>query len=219
MTHDDIESYIDSLNQNNFGSFIFRSKLSDNVDYAKVWPDEPRGDISNEGSYDFYFVKNDKGVYVAAVADMYSDLHVFVKEEHRKKGYLSKAINESILPHICSKGRKKQVVTFEDPLIGEYVVKNWGFTLINNTKAERDLECFKEGPALEIRGYKLSYSDFELIRTKIGRARLYITMVKEQLDASLGQLEDSEIDFFEHELLNLDDYVLGLIERVQGQLA
>lgn len=218
MTNESIEGYIDSLNRNEFDSFIFRTMLSDTVDLAKVWANEPRGDVSNEGSYNFYFIKNDEGMYVAAVLDMYSDLHVFVKKEYRKKGYLSSAINEVVLPHIGSTGRKKQVITFEDPYVGQYCVRNWGFSMVGELSAEKSLTCYHDLEPIPHKGYKLSYSDFKDIAAKIGKARLYITMVKEQLEASLGEIDDSEVSYIEHELLTLDDRVLTLIEDVQGDL-
>jgi hypothetical protein len=219
MTNESIEGYIDALNRNEFSEHIFRSILSDTVDYAKVWTDEPRGNVVNEGSYNFYFIKNNVGVYVAAVLDMYSDLHVFVKKEYRKKGILSAAMNNVILPHLSNTGRDKQVVTFEDPNVGNYCVRNWGFALLDDLSAEKNLSGCSSGEQKSLKGYKLHYSDFEKIRAKIGKARLYITMVKEQLEASLGDIPDNDVEYLEQELFNLDDRVLTLIEELQGELA
>ncbi len=221
MTNESIERYIDSLNQNEFSSFIFRSMLSDKVDFAKVWAEEPKGNMGNEGSYDFYFIKNENGVYVAAVLDMGNDLHVFVKNEHRKKGHLSLAMKNIIFPHIASTGRKKQIITFKAPSIGEYCVRNLGFSLVSEGSAEISLGCYHALEKMPHKGYKLSSSNYEEIHTKIGKARLYITMVKEQLEASLGksEIEGTNVDFIEEALSDLDDEVLTLIEEVQGDLA
>ena len=219
MTNENIESYIDSLNRNEFSNYIFRSMLSDNVDFSKVWAEVPKGNVANEGSYNFYFIKNDDGVYVAAVLDMYSDLHIFVKSEHRKQGHLSSAINSVILPHIGQTGRKKQVITFEDPSIGEYCVRNWKFSMVSESSAEKSLDCYQEMEKIPCKGYKLSSSDFEEIKIKIRKAKLYISMVKEQLESSLCKIEDTDVDFIEQDLFNLEDNVLTLIKEVQGKLA
>lgn len=219
MTNESIEGYIDSLNRNEFSCFIFRSMLSDKVDFAKVWAEEPQGNVSNEGSYKFYFIKNNEGIYVAAVLDMYADLHVFVKSEHRKKGHLSSAINEVILPHIGRTGREKQIVTFQEPSIGEYCVRNWGFSMTGELSAEKSLTCYHDLEPMPYKGYELAYSDYENMATKIGKARLYITMVKEQLEASLGDIEGTDVDYIEQELFELGDRVLTLIEEAQGDLA
>jgi len=218
MTNEDIESLIDSLNRNEFSDHIFRSRISDQVDYAKVWTEEPKGNMTNEGSYSFYFIKNSEGTYVAAVADMCSDLHVFVKDEYRKKGHLCSAMNEVILPHISLTGRVKQVITFEDPSIGKSCVKNWKFSLTSKTSAEKSLACYQGTELMNPEGYKISYADFVTISTRIKKARLYITMVKEQLNASLIRTEDSDIEYLEQELFDLDDRVLSLIEDTQGDL-
>jgi hypothetical protein len=218
VTNDCIEKYIDCLNRNEFGGSIFRTSLSSRVDFAKVWPVEPRGDVANEGSDKFYFIKNEDGVYIAAVLDMHSDLHVYVKNEYRKKGYLSSAVNEVILPHIGRTGRKKQVVTFENPEIGEYCVRNWGFSLVSESSAEKSLSSYHGLAPLPCKGYKISRKDYVGINEKIHKARLYIVMVKEQLEASLGEIEDSDIVYMEYELFNLDDQVLTLIENIQGDL-
>lgn len=215
MTNDNIEKYIDCLNRNEFGSTIFRTSLSTTVDFAKVWPVEP---VVNGESHKFYFVKNEEGVYIAAVLDMYSDLHVYVKTEYRKKGYLSSAINEVILPDIGRTGREKQVVTFEDPEIGEYCVRNWGFFLVNESSAEKSLSSYHGLSAFPCKGYRITRKDYVGINKKIQKARLYITMVKEQLEASLGEIEDSDVAYMEYELFNLDDRVLTLIEDLQGNL-
>ena len=57
------------------------------------------------------------------------------------------------------------------------------------------------------------------MKPKIGKARLYITMVKEQLEASIGKMNNSDIDYLENELRDLESYVFDLIEEHQGSLA
>ena len=97
MTNESIERLIDALNAHEMRDRIFRASLSASVEYAKVWLNEPKGVAGNEGSYEFFFIKNETGVYVAAVLDMYNDLHVFVKEAYRRKGYLTRSLSENSL--------------------------------------------------------------------------------------------------------------------------
>ncbi|KAB7685803.1 hypothetical protein GBN24_16760 [Plesiomonas shigelloides] len=218
MTNEQLESYIDSLNQNQITDYIFRTMLTKEVDLAKVWTELPNGNISNQGSYDIYFIKNFNNTYVAAVLDMHHDLHVFVKAEHRKKGYLSKAINEVILPHLACNGRDKQKITFEDKKMGNYFMKNWGFTIIDEHNAERSLAELTANNEIINDCYQISYSDYQRMQAKIRTARLHITMVKEQLEATFGKLDDSNIAYLEYELQKLEDDVFNLIEERQGNL-
>src|SRR5688500_5110900 len=105
MTNNQIEKLIDALNTGQMADHIFRVSISPNVDYAFVWIKAP--DINQAPPYHFYFIKNENGIFVAAVLDIYEDLHLFVKEEHRKQGHLCRAMNDSIFPHLrWCRGRK-----------------------------------------------------------------------------------------------------------------
>jgi hypothetical protein len=60
MKTENIEMLIDALNAGQMADRIFRTKLAPTVEYARVWLNEPKGDIGNEGSCEFYFVLNDR---------------------------------------------------------------------------------------------------------------------------------------------------------------
>lgn len=98
MTHDFIEQLIDSLNKGELRDHVFMAPLSKSVHFAKVWMEEPEGGIVGEGPYEFFFITKESPLYVAAVLDMGNDLHVFVKEEYRGNGYLSRAMHEVVFP-------------------------------------------------------------------------------------------------------------------------
>jgi hypothetical protein len=216
MTNEDIEGLIDSLNEKKSQELIFMSELTKTVDYAKVWTREPRGE-GGDGSFSFYFIKNEYGIYVAAVSDMYKDLHVFVKESHRKRGHLSKAMNEAILPHLFSEERDVQEITFRDPEIGGYVVRNWGFTLTSDTTARKDLSYFAgNGVAPMVR--KVSIEEFSLIKEKIYKARMYLIMAAEHLESMLGKGNDADLREYASDVYALDDVVQSYIEKQQGSL-
>ena len=219
MTNEGIEKIIDSLNRKETNDLMFVSELSQAVDIAKVWTSLPEGNIGNESSYLFYFIKNDEGIYVGAVLDMGNDLHVFVKSAHRRKGYLSRAMNEIILPHFFQEGRDKQRITFDNPSIGEYVEKNWGFTITSEESAEKDLSCYKSHTKIFPKPRKTDHEEFKLIKRKIDRARLYLIMASEHVESIYGQGNDAELGDLAHDILWLDDEVLNFIEEQQGPLA
>ncbi len=213
MTHEQIEAKIDSLNLGN-DDLIFKAALSANVEYANVWVSEPRGNIGNESSYPFYFIKNQSGIYVAAVLDMgEDDLHVFVKEEHRKKGYLSSALNEVILPHLYQTGRTKQKVTFDDEHIGNYIVNHWGFSKISQKSAEKDLACFKNVDVISQKPRKITEQEFSGIKKKIDKARLYLQMSREQIKSISGKEENIGLQEIIEELVWLDDRVSDFFNK------
>jgi hypothetical protein len=191
MTDEDIEQLIDALNRGEMREYVFRTCLSSNVDFAKVWCRDPVGGIMNEGSYDFFFIKNENGKYIGAVSDMHNDLHAFVKKLSRKRGYLKKAMDEIILPKLYQSGRKKQRVTFEDPSMGDYCVKHLGFTLTGSFEAEKDLSVYSDVLKIVGCGTGLSKEEFRDIHIKIGRAKLYLSMICEQLEMGYNSEYDS----------------------------
>ena len=219
MTNESIERLIDALNAHEMRDRIFRASLSASVEYAKVWLNEPKGVAGNEGSYEFFFIKNETGVYVAAVLDMYNDLHVFVKEAYRRKGYLTRAMKEVILPKLYQNGRTRQAVTFEDPLMARYCAKNWGFSITIDSSAEKDLSVFAHLPAIKAKGQEITREDFAQIKVKINRAQLYLTMIKEQLEIAYGQCSETYLEDLIHDLAYLDDKILSFIEEKQGGTA
>jgi len=146
MTHEGIERLIDLMNQphpNAQRDRIFVAAVSETVDFAKVWHEEPSGDIGNEGAYPFYFIKDERGVYVAAVLDMGSDLHAVAKVADRGRGYVSGALDAVILPKFWQEGRKVQRVTFEDLEKGRRFATKLGFTLTSATEAQKDLSVYE----------------------------------------------------------------------------
>jgi hypothetical protein len=69
MRHEAIEKLIDALNEGQMRDRVFQSTLSDKVDFALVWTDDPRGNLVNEGAYKFYFGKNTTAGRLLAAKD------------------------------------------------------------------------------------------------------------------------------------------------------
>ena len=114
MTEKEIRKYIDRLNNGKSKESIFIRPLSDTVVISKVWSEQPKPTdsiIGNFSSYRFFFIKDNFGKYVGAILDMYSDLHWYISPKHRKKGHLTKALIETVLPYIFYDEREKQRIT------------------------------------------------------------------------------------------------------------
>jgi len=121
MTTKYLKSLLDKLNKNKTNGLIQLRPLTKTVDFAKVWTKKPKPtDIIShpDGPYNFYFIKNLDGLYVATVLDMSSDLHWFVDKKHRRQGHLTIAMKEVILFHLFQ-DRKEQRVTIDENQIGE----------------------------------------------------------------------------------------------------
>ncbi|WP_271785388.1 GNAT family protein [Aquimarina algiphila] len=143
MTEKEIRKYIDRLNNKKVQESIFIRPISETIVIGKVWCEQPKENdsISNSSSYRFFFIKNNLGVYVSAVLDMNSDLHWYVIPEERKKGLLTKALKETILPYIFYE-REEQRITVKLE-IGEKnyansknVALKLGFNSLNETQTE-----------------------------------------------------------------------------------
>lgn len=103
MRSDEIQEYIDRLNNNAFDETIFLRPINKFVSYAKVWKKLPKPNDKPDFSlkpYSFYFIKNENETYIGAVLDMGFDLHWYINKDHRKKGYLIKSLKEVIIPHL-----------------------------------------------------------------------------------------------------------------------
>lgn len=149
MTEREIRKYIDRLNKGKVGESIFTRQINKYVDVAKVWSEQPKitdDIIGNSGSYRFFFLKNELQEYVGAVLDMYKDLHWYIVPKHRKKGYLTTALREAILPYIFYDDREVQRLTIDYRAIGDKnysgskgVAIKLGFKAINEIETEFEL--------------------------------------------------------------------------------
>lgn len=124
MSNKSIGAIIKKLNSKNFKN-IFLQRLSENVEYGIVWhkvrQNSPhKGKYYNEKRDRFYFFKDESDRYVGAVLimDTLNDLHAFVKKEYRKQGHLSKAMTETILPHLFMK-KGNQRITIDRDWLGD----------------------------------------------------------------------------------------------------
>lgn len=149
MTEKEIRKYINRLNAGKANESIFTRKISPNVYVAKVRPEQTKitdNIVGNFSSYRFFFIKDESDKYIGAVLDMYRDLHWYMMPNYRKKGYLTKALQGSILPYIFYDDREVQRITIEEASIGEEnylnskrVATNLGFKAVLNSDQEFEL--------------------------------------------------------------------------------
>ena len=121
MTENHLLKIIENFNTQKFSEneVVFVKKLSESVDFALIWDELPNdnNEISNWTPDEYFLIKNGKQ-FVGVVYDMTSDLHWYLKEEFRKKGLLSKNLNEIIIPYLF-RNRNKQRITIDKTQIGE----------------------------------------------------------------------------------------------------
>lgn len=218
MTDENIERLIDALNAHEMSDRIYLATLSQKVEYAKVWINDPNGSPGDETPYTFYFIKNDAGIYVAAVLDMVNDVHFFVKNEHRGKGDLEKAMVDVVFPKLFQDGRTIQNATFRNSRVGAYCVRKFGFTMTGDLTAEKDLSVFSNAPAIFVIRKNININEFEEIKSNINKEKSYLYRVKEKLELAYGGCEDTFVNDMISDLYDLDDNVLDYIESQQGRL-
>jgi hypothetical protein len=103
MTNQTIENLINRLNNEDTSEIIFRRAIGKNVEYAYVWNNAPSFEDPIEDTYDpyhFFFIRNEKNKYAAAVLFMGNDLHWFVLPTERKKALLTTAMQEYIISYL-----------------------------------------------------------------------------------------------------------------------
>ncbi len=102
MTPATIQKIIRRANNPIGDELIQTLPISITVSFAKVWTGKQWNNPAAFGlePFHFYLIKNKESEYVAAILDMTSDLQWYVTPKHRKKGHLTKALNEVILPYI-----------------------------------------------------------------------------------------------------------------------
>ena len=118
MTDQQLESLIDSLNNNTAGELIFLTPLSTLVEYGKAWAMKPCPTLASYQPQKIYCIKNDEGIYVAVVLDAGNDLYWLVSKQYRRQGHLPKALQEIILPHIFQY-RREQRITINKHVLDE----------------------------------------------------------------------------------------------------
>lgn len=110
MNDETIRDLLRKLNKRTGKNLIFKNSIGENVELAKVW-------IWKMGEYFykdqvFFLIKNQGGKYVAAVYGL-NKFHWYTLYEERRKGYLSKALRDLIIPFLWGPNRQEIHDPFE----------------------------------------------------------------------------------------------------------
>ncbi len=146
MTNKDLEDLINKMNNHEDSHLIFPKKLNENVEVAIVWPEEPKlKEVSiDTGSHRCFFIKNPEK-YIGIISDMGNDLHTYMSPEYRKQGYMTKALEESVLPYIFEElEREEQILTTSLPNTDQEsfnsinnIAKKLGFTTVSDNSKSK----------------------------------------------------------------------------------
>lgn len=135
MKNRTIDQLIDAINKGDGRDRIFARPLMANVKLARAWPEYPQGDVDDESGYLFYFIYSEEGSCIAAILDMGpGDLHVYVKNEHRRRGVMTCALRDIVLPHLLRNEREEQKVTFTEEA-ARGLLEKIGFTILGENSA------------------------------------------------------------------------------------
>lgn len=204
MRNEDLKKIIEILNCNSESNLIQKKKLSENVEFAKIWDETPKetDNISNKTFYEYFLIKNESQEYVAIILDMFKDLHWFVDEKHRKKGYLTKNLREIIIPYLMA-SREIQRITIDKSKIGEEnytaskkVALNLGFVQKTETEflLENNEEFFKK--YLRIVNSEINYgidrNRIEELKRKINFTANYLLLIQNEIELKIGDLDYAE---------------------------
>lgn len=203
MTEKEIRKYIDRLNNGKGQESIFTRPISETVEVSKVWSEQPKitdSIVGDFASYKFFFIKNPLGVYVGAILDMYSDLHWYIVPKQRKNGHLTKALKESVLPHIFYDEREVQRITIQEGIgIENYtnsknVAVKIGFKPTNEDETEfklnkSDFNWEDENLIEQVKS--IGNERIELLRKRVNYASKILLKVSDELQIAYD--DDKEL--------------------------
>jgi hypothetical protein len=192
MTAKSITTIINGLNKNPNYRNCIKHSISNTVDLAHIWIENS---ICKHSPKTFFLIKNDHE-YVGAVVDMGTDLHWVVLPKYRKKGHLTKALKETILPYIfIHLERENQTISIKESEIGK---KNFqhslntalqvGFSKVDNNNyilEEDDFDYSNE--KLDIKYKGLADEEIDCISKELKDIAKRVSIINSRIELSLGQ--------------------------------
>ena len=197
MNTEEIQEYIDRINSNSFQNTIFIRPINKSVIISRVWRKDPfdqnKIENNNRGNL-FFFIKNEENFVVGAVLDMRHDLHWYLTPKFRKKGYLTKALKEVIIPYIFCNDfdeRNEQEISIKKTFLEEInynssrkVAESLGFKTINDeeTKFLLKNENFDWSYHNENQSNTFIDNDrFEFLKSKLTFIKLNLKNINDEL--------------------------------------
>lgn len=221
MKDKNLKQLLDKLNEKKTIRNLFIRTLSDHVEFAKyITPIRraPTTKISPVKFDRFYFIKNENGVYVATVYDMCNDLHWYVLFNFRKKGYLTNAMRNVILPHLFQEYDELRI-TINENLIGfknmeasERVALNLGFEKVstNYYGSEYILPFKKIESEVDLNGKNTGVPIERLreIQNQITSNLNSLLLIKTEIEMKLGtSICSEELEYYLDELRKLPNSI------------
>lgn len=218
-----IENIINKLNQNQSLIYCFKKASFGNVDYVKIiYKKLKKGSTHRLSDYcgEFFLIKNESDTYIGAVYDMKTDLHWVVLKEFRKKGYLSKALDDYILPYLAQIGREKQTISIDENIgksnymascrVADYLE----FKKVDSNIFEIDLSTFKVKNNFKIIYPKISDAKINELSKELLFAQDILFKLGEELN-SVSKINEEILSIsWRLALINSDLKGVGLIEEI-----
>ncbi len=205
MRNDTIAKIIRWSNKGDHTDRLFTRQLTGNVAKGIAWPRLPTGDVDRCG-YNFFFIYDDSHMCIAAVLDMDQfDLHAYVTPAFRRRGIMSRALRDVILPHLAYEGRSIQNVTFKSQA-GKYLAQAVGFTInTEGTGGSINLAGLKTDSSAGHSPIPLSKNRFPMITRRIRHAEQLLQMVHQEI-ACAYTLESDIVAELENVIEQLKDF-------------
>lgn len=192
MTEKSIIAILNGLNRNPNYRNCIKHSISKDVELAHIWIEKS---IYKHSPKTFFLIKKDNE-YVGAVLDMNSDLHWVILPKYRKKGNLTNALKEAIIPYLFSVvGREALNISINELEIGK---KNYDNSLITALKVgfkkvddknfileQNDFDFSNE--ELDINHKGLSDVEIEDICKELKAIAKKVSIINSKLEISLGQ--------------------------------
>lgn len=174
MTDKYIIQLINKLNRFPNHKDCVKVGIGKNVELAHIWYKD--GFSDSHIPYTYFLIKENEK-YVGAVLDMTNDLHWVILPKHRKKGHLSKALKQVILPHILEEmPRIEQKISIKRNEIGETNYQNsLKVALSVGFKQIDDVNLVFDYNAIDDEEYCLDY--------------MYKGLTKDELDKQINELQ------------------------------
>lgn len=192
MTAKSIIAIINILNRNPNYKNCIKHSISNTVELAHIWIEKSR---HIHRPQTFFLIK-EGNEYVGAVVDMITDLHWVVLPKHRKKGHLTKALKETILPYIFIHfERENQTISIKLSEIGQ---KNYlnsmttalkvGFNKVDEDNFILDEDDFDfSNEKLDIKYNGLEDNEIDGISKELKAIARKVNVINSKIELSLGQ--------------------------------
>lgn len=192
MTEKSIIAILNGLNRNPYYGNCIKHSISKNVELAHIWIENSRHKHSPKT---FFLIKKDNE-YVGAVLDMKIDLHWVTLPQHRRKGYLTTALKEAIIPYLFSVVEREELnILINELEIGTENYDNSlntalkvGFKKVDDTNfilEENDFDFSNE--ELDIKHKGLSDAETEDICKELKAIAKKVSVINSKIELSLGQ--------------------------------